>query len=109
LPDKSSKIPYKYIVPERVPLIADLFPLANGYLLVITFEKSDDVAFLAGDIIDNNGNFVARVKVPKYYNWDFLLAPARSKALCLGDNFYTIESDSDEEKFWIKRYRIIWE
>lgn len=109
LPDKTSRVRYKYIIPDHAPFIADLFPLPNDYLLIITFEKSDGITFLAGDLINNDGNFVVGVKVPKYYNWDFLLAPARSKALCLGDDFYAIESDADEEKFWIKRYRIIWE
>lgn len=109
LPDKTSRIRYKYIIPDHVPSVADIFPLKNGGLLVITFEKGDDKAFLIGDLIDNEGNFVESVRVPKYFNWDFLLAPARSRALCLGDDFYAIESDADEEKFWIKRYRITWE
>lgn len=108
-PAKSGKVPYKYIIPERVPFIADIFPLPYLYLLVVTFEKSDDSAFLTGELIDQNGNIVARLKVPKYCNWDFLLAPARSKALCQGDDFYAIETDADEEKFGVKHYTTIWE
>ena len=109
LPAKPSRVQFKYVIPERVPFIADIFPLQNGYLLVITFEKVDDIAFLAGDLIDNDGNFVAEVKIPRYHNWDFLLAPLRTSALCFSDDFYTIESDADEEKFWVKRYKIVWE
>ena len=109
LPPKSGKVRYKYVMPERVPFIADIFPLERGCLLVITFEKADDIGFLAGDLIDVDGHFVARVRAPKYFRWDFLLAPLKSKALCRGDGFYTIESDADEEKFWVKRYKIIWE
>jgi hypothetical protein len=109
LPNKPRRVSYKYIIPEHVPYIADIFPLKHSYLLAITFEKADDGGFLAGDLIDINGNFVARVKVPKYHNWDFLLAPVGSRALCREDNFYAIKSDADEEKFWVKRYKIVWE
>jgi hypothetical protein len=45
----------------------------------------------------------------KYYNWDFLLAPTKSRALVSGDYFYAIETDADEENFWVKRYKIVWE
>jgi len=107
LPDPSKKSPYRYVIPERVPAVAGLFPLNDGRLLVVTFEKSDDEAFLAGDLFDEKGRFLATVRVPKYYHWDFLLAPQKSKALVQNDDFYMIASDADEEIFWVKRYKIV--
>lgn len=106
LPDPLKKSPYQYLVPDRVPAIAGLFPLKDGYLLIVTFEKAGAERSLAGDLFDIDGRFLATVQVPKYYQWDFLLAPMKSKALVWNDGFYTIESDSDEEKFRVKRYRI---
>jgi len=109
IPPSSKKSPYKYIIPEHVPSIAGLFPLKNNYLLVVTFEKAGQDMALAGDLFDGGGRLVATVPVPKYYNWDFLLAPMKSRALVNGDYFYTIEADADEENFWVKRYKIVWE
>ena len=108
LPDPAKKSPYKYLVPDRVPAIAGLFPLKDGHLLVVTFEKIDGESSLAGDLFDVNGRFLATVRVPKYYQWDFLMAPMKSKALAWNDGFYTIESDADEERFWVKRYQLEW-
>ena len=109
LPSSSSKSPYKYIIPERVPSIAGIFPLKDNYLLVVTFEKAGQDMALAGDLFDGGGRLVATVSIPKYYYWDFLLAPQKSRALVRGDYFYSIEADADEEKFWVKRYKIVWE
>ncbi len=108
LPDPTEKSPYKYLVPDRVPAIAGLFPLKDGHLLVVTFDKASDEMTLAGDLFDIDGRFLATVRVPKYYQWDFLMAPTKSKALAWNDDFYTIESDAGEERFWVKRYRIEW-
>jgi len=108
LPESTTTSPYKYLVPDRVPAIAGLFPLKDGHLIVVTFAKTGDRMSLAGDLFDKKGNFLETVQVPKYYQWDFLLAPMKSKALVLNDDFYTIESDADEETFWVKRYRIEW-
>jgi hypothetical protein len=107
LPDPSKKSPYTYLIPERVPAIADLFPLNDGRLLVVTFEKAADEASLVGDLFDESGRFLSTVPVPKFFQWDFLLAPQKSKALVRGDEFYTVESDADEETFWVKRYRLV--
>jgi len=109
LPPSSSKLPWKHIIPEHVPPIAGLFPLKDNYLLVVTFEKAGQDLALAGDLFDGGGRFVATVPVPKYYYWDFLLAPQKSRALVRGDYFYSIEADADEENFWVKRYKIVWE
>jgi hypothetical protein len=109
LPPSSKKSPYKHIIPEHVPSIAGLFPLKNNYLLVVTFEKAGQDMALAGDLFDGGGRLVATVAVPRYYHWDFLLAPQKSMALVRGDYFYTIEADADEENFWVKRYKIVWE
>jgi len=108
LPDPSKKSPYQYLVPDRVPAIAGLFPLKDGHLLVVTFDKASDEMTLAGDLFDTDGRFLATVQVPKYYQWDFLMAPMKSKALVWNDGFYTIESDVAEERFWVKRYQIEW-
>lgn len=107
LPGPSEKSPYKYVVPGRVPPISGLFPLSDGQLLVVTFEKAEGEKSLAGDLFDENGRYVATVKVPRYYHWDFLLAPQKSMAVVLDDDFYAIESDAEEETFWVKRYKII--
>jgi hypothetical protein len=109
LPPSSSKSPFEHIIPDNVPPIAGLFPLKNDYLLVVTFEKAGRDMALAGDLFDGGGRLVATVPVPKYYNWDFLLAPQKSRALVRGDYFYTIEADADEENFWVQRYQIVWE
>ncbi|OGD13389.1 MAG: hypothetical protein A2V76_10670 [Candidatus Aminicenantes bacterium RBG_16_63_14] len=108
LPDPSKKSAYQYLVPDRVPAIAGLFPLKDGHLLVVTFEKAGEETSLAGDLFDINGRFLGTVRVPKYYRWDFLLAPMKSQAFVWNDGFCTIESDADEERFWVKRYRIEW-
>jgi len=81
--------------------------LNDGRLLVVTFEKSDDEAFLAGDLFDEKGRFLAAVRVPRYYHWGFLLAPQKSMALVRGDEFYTIEADAEEENFRVKRYEFV--
>ena len=82
--------------------------MKDGHLLVVTFDKASDEMTLAGDLFDIDGRFLATVRVPKYYQWDFLMAPTKSKALAWNDDFYTIESDVGEERFWVKRYRIEW-
>lgn len=107
LPDPS-KSPTKYLLPDRVPAIAGIFPLNKGRLIVITFERTGEEATVAGDLFDEKGHFLETILVPKFYHWDFLLAPQKSCAFIRGDDFYTIESDRDEEVFWVKRYRILW-
>lgn len=108
LPDPAKPSPYKYLVPERVPAIAGLFPLKDGQLLVVTFEKTGDESSLAADVFGGDGRFLATVRIPRYFHWDFLLAPAKSAAVFADDELYTIESDADEEKFWVKRYQLEW-
>ena len=94
-------------IPENMPYIADLFVLDNDYLLVITFENSGEEVSLIGDVFDEAGIYRAGVRVPKYYRWDFLLAPHKSGAVYKNGYFYTIESDLHEEDFWIKRYKVV--
>lgn len=108
LPDPAKKSLYKYLVPDRVPAIAGLFPLKDGHLLVVTFEKTDEESTLPGDLFDRNGRFLTTIRVPKYHEWDFLLAPTKSRAIVWNNGFYTIESDPGEEKFWVKRYQLEW-
>ena len=94
-------------IPDRVPYIAGLFVLEGDYLLAVTFESRAESAFLVGDLFDSLGVYRARVEVPKYDDWDFLMAPRGPNAVCRNGWFYTIESDPDGEKFWVKRYRIV--
>ena len=93
-------------IPKNVPYVADLFILDNDYLLVVTFESRDEDEFLLGDVFDNKGIYRARVQIPKYYRWNFLLAPSKSGAIYKNGYFCTIESDKYEENFWVKRYII---
>ena len=94
-------------IPSNMPYIANLFLLENDFLLVITFESKEEDAFLIGDLFDAEGIYRARVKVPKYYRWNFLLAPSKGQAIFKNGYFYTIESDESEEYFWVKRYKMV--
>lgn len=93
-------------IPGRMPYIADLFVLKDDFLLVITFESFQEDAYLIGDVFDGDGIFRARVQVPRYHDWNFLLAPRKGRAIYKNGHFYTIESDEYEENFWIKRYKL---
>lgn len=95
-------------MPKHMPFIADIFVLDNGYLLVVTYENSDDTPTLAGDLIDEKGVYRARVQVPKYHYWYWLFQATKSMAVYKNNNFYTIEADEDEENYWVKRYRMDW-
>ena len=95
-------------MPEYMPSIADLFVLDNHFLLVVTFENDDDELTLGGDLFDDRGIYRARVQIPKYSNWNDLVQPKKSNAVYRNGHFYTIESDQDEEHFFLKRYKIIW-
>ena len=89
-----------------MPYIADLFIFENDFLLVITFESMEEDRFLIGDVFDGEGIYRARVHVPKYDRWNFLLAPSKGKAVYKNGYFYSIESDESEENFWVKRYKV---
>lgn len=105
----SSKPRSEIVIPSHVPYIADFFIMENDYLLVITFENDFDKLTLAGDLFDEKGIFQCRIEVPKYYRWFELVGPGTSNAFAKGDSFYTIETDSIEENFYVKRYKVIWE
>lgn len=94
-------------IPEAMPALADIFLLENGSLLVVTFDNDDAEPTLAGDLFDPEGRYRARIQVPKYHSWYWLFMSAKSNALIKKNKFYTIESDPDEIKFYIRRYRII--
>jgi hypothetical protein len=94
-------------IPERLPPIANLFLLENGSVLVITFESRQGDAALIGDVYDREGLFRARVMVPKYDEWDGLLAPRKPAALASRGFFYTIETPDDGSDAMVKRYKII--
>jgi len=94
-------------IPENMPYIADLFLLENDFLLVVTFESGEDDDYLMGDLFDDAGIYKAQVKVPKYYRWNYLIQPYKIGAVLKNNCFYTIETDENEELFWVKRYKII--
>lgn len=97
---------------ENKPYIDDFFVLENGFLLVLTYEFDDgkDESILA-DLFDEKGYFLKAVEVPSYYKYhssrtDYYY----EKAKVLKNNyFYTIEADEEEENFYVKRYKLIWE
>jgi hypothetical protein len=95
-------------MPEHVPFLADFFVFDNGFLLVVTYENGDDVPTLAGDLFDDQGTYRARVRVPKYHFWYWLFQLTKSHAVYKNDHFYTIETDRTGEKFFLKRYKMIW-
>lgn len=94
-------------VPENVPYIADLFILDEDFLLIVTFESDKNEDYLLGDVFDNLGVYMTSVEIPKYSRWDYLMAPCKIGAVCKNGYFYTIESDENEDHFWVKRYKII--
>jgi hypothetical protein len=106
---KEVNAPYgvEFISPKYMPYIANLFILDNKYLLVITYENDFDEETLAGDLFDERGIFQNRVEVPKYYNWYYLFAALKSNVIYKNKNFYTIETDENEENFYVKRYKMI--
>jgi len=95
-------------IPKNMPYIADLFILDNDFLLVVTFESSENDDYLIGDLFDDAGIYKAQVKVPKYYRWNYLIQPNIKGAVLKNNSFYTIESDENEEFFWVKRYKVTW-
>jgi len=112
MPPVTETPPFKteFIAPEHIPYIADFFILDNSYILVITHENDYDEETLAGDLYDEKGIFQNRVEVPIYYLWniDTYTSHIKKKALYKKNHFYTIESDKNEENFYVKRYKVIW-
>jgi hypothetical protein len=94
-------------IPEAMPALADIFVLEKGSLLVVTFDNDDTEPTLAGDLFDPEGRYRARIQVPKYHSWYWLFMSAKSNALIKKNKFYTIETDPEEIKYYIRRYRII--
>jgi hypothetical protein len=68
-------------VPETMPYIADFFNLDKNFLLVVTFESAEEEKFLLGDLFDDEEYYQARVQIPKYHKWNFLLAPVKPRAV----------------------------
>lgn len=105
----SSRVRREYNIPAHMPYMADLFILDNGCLLVITFENEISDPTLAGDLFDDKGIYRARIQVPKYYRWNFLLAPCKNHAIYRNNCFYTLEASEDAKDFYVKRYKMIWD
>lgn len=97
----------EYRAPENVPPIADFFILKDHSLLVLTHENPYNDKMIAGDIFNSQGDYLNRVQVPRYYLWNFVTHPLGKKmALYKNGNFYTIEADEVEDRFFVKRYRV---
>lgn len=109
---KSKKVLSRYgklefIIPERMPAIADFFLFENKYILVVTYENPIDSPTLKGDLFDNKGNFLSHVYVPKYkhsYHWGVLF---KKGAIYKNNYFYTIEY-KDDGSLIVKRYKVNW-
>ena len=96
-------------LPERMPFIADLFVLENGWLAVVTFDHVEADSSVAADLFDEKGIYRAKILMPKYLNWDGLARPHKSLALFRDGCFYAIETDQSGEKYCIRRYRLDWQ
>ena len=97
----------EYLAPENVPPIADFFILEDHSLLVITHENAYDDRMMAGDLFNSRGEYLNRVQVPRYYLWNVTTHPLGKKmALNKKGFFYTVEASEDEDRFFVKRYRV---
>ena len=105
----SLRAQYEFEFSTHMPRLADLFPLENGWILAVTFESDPGAKSLVGDLFDDKGIYRGSVQVPSYADWDGLLVPRKGQAVLKGNHFYTVESDEAEEKYFVKRYRMIWE
>lgn len=99
---------FTWDMPDFMPEVVDLFILDNLYFLVVTFRNDNDAPFLSGDLFDENGHLIGQVDVPKFSGWHFMSAPSKRRALMMNNKFYTIVVDENEEKFWVKRYKVTW-
>lgn len=97
----------EYLSPKNVPPIADFFILEDHSFLVITHENAYDDRMIAGDLFSSRGDYLNRVQVPRYYLWNFVTHPLGKKmALYKNGNFYTIEANEAEDRFFVKKYRV---
>jgi hypothetical protein len=97
----------EYLAPKNVPPIADFFILEDHSFLVITHENAYDDGMIAGDLFSSRGDYLNRVQVPRYYLWNFVTHPLGKKmALYKNGNFYTIEANEAEDRFFVKKYRV---
>ena len=97
----------EFIIPDRMPAIADFFPFENKYVLVITYENPILSPTLKGHLFDQEGNFVSDIKVPKYSRWGDWGGLFKKGAIYKNSYFYTIEYDEDDN-FMVKRYKVVW-
>lgn len=94
--------------PSQMPEVADILPLSDSSILVITFTPADDSNMLSADWFSPEGRFLCRVQIPGYYQWFKAFGPGASHARIEDDYLYTTESTSEAETdFVVKRYRII--
>ncbi len=97
----------KFIIPDRMPALADLFILDKDYLLTITYENPLDSSTLKGDLFDNDGKYVSSVEVPRYYLWESWKILYKKCAAYKNGFFYAI-TETGEGEFALKRYRLDW-
>jgi len=104
-----SRFGYKleFIIPERMPAIADFFVFENKYILVVTYENLFNSPILGGDLFDNEGNFLSNVDVPKYHQWSHWGVLFKKSAIYKKNYFYTIEYKDGDGRI-VKRYIINW-
>jgi hypothetical protein len=97
----------EFVIPDRMPAIADFFVFENKYILIVTYENPMDSPALSGDLFDNKGTFLSNVDVPKYSRWDDWRILFKKGAIYKNNHFYTIEK-RDDDSFIVKRYKVSW-
>lgn len=97
----------EFIIPERMPAIADFFVFENKYILVVTYENPTGSPILKGDLFDREGNFLSNIDVPRYLRWADWNGLFKKGAIYKKNYFYTIEYKDDDSRA-VQRYRIDW-
>ena len=97
----------EFIIPDRMPAIADFFVFENKYILVVTYENPMDSPTIRGDLFDNEGNFLSNVNIPKYKHWSLWGVLFKKCAIYKNNHFYTIEY-KDDDSLIVKRYKVNW-
>jgi hypothetical protein len=97
----------EFIIPDRMPAIADFFLFENKCILVVTYEGARDSGSLGGNLFDGKGNLLADVDVPIYARWGNWQMLFKKGAIYKNKYFYTIEQDDDDDAM-VKRYRVVW-
>ena len=97
----------EFIIPERMPAIADFFVFENKYILVITYENPTGSPILRGDLFDQDGNFLSNIDFPRYLRWADWNGLFKKGAFYKKNYFYTVEHQEGDSRV-VKRYRMNW-